>query len=110
MAVNLIETRLIDEGSYTAVSYDVMLDGCKIGNVGVMTSKSGTYVEGIVIDESQRNHGYGSKALTELSEIYGGIYLAPDNADAERLYARIGYEYSGDDAEYVDQGFGVYAI
>ena len=110
MAINLIETRREDEDSYYAVDYDIMLDGSKIGGVGVMTSEKETYVEGIVIDENQRNHGYGTEVLTALSEMHGGIYLAPDNADAQRLYKRIGYEYNGDNAPYVDQGFGVYAI
>ena len=49
-----------------------------------------------------------------LKDITGGYYLSPDNADAQRLYDRIGDQIS--DADYnrfgfaVDNGFGVYII
>lgn len=42
--------------------------------------------------------------------MFGDIVVAPDNEDAKRLYERIGCEYNGNDADYIDQGYGVYRI
>ena len=71
-------------------------------------SNGAAYCERIDIDEPFRNCGYGTAALRDLSEMFGGIVVAPDNEDAKRLYDRIGYEsYKYD---YIDQGFGVYEI
>lgn len=68
------------------------------------------YCERIDIDEEYRNNGYGTSALNELSEMFDGITVAPDNEDAKRLYERIGCESRYENADYIDQGFGVYDI
>lgn len=109
MKLEVKETRRVSEDSYDAISYSIQLDGIEIGTASVQASGT-AYVERIDIDEEQRGQGYGTEALMQLSRMHGGIYLAPDNADAQRLYERIGTEYYGDDAEYIDQGYGVYEI
>lgn len=60
--------------------------------------------------EEYRNRGIGTAALQALSDEFCGIVVAPDNADALRLYQRIGNEGTHDDAGNIDQGFGVYII
>ena len=103
----LIDT--YEEDSYNVESYEFIVDGKTVGNAEVMVSDT-AYVERIDIDEEYRTRGYGTAFLMELSSKYGFIYLAPDNEDAQRLYDRLGYEYTGEDADYIDQGFGVYKI
>lgn len=107
--ITIHETRRTTEDSYEAIGYSIQLDGSEIGTASVQASAT-AYVERIDIDEEQRGQGYGTEALRQLSRIHGGIYLAPDNDDARRLYERIGTEYDGPDAEYIDQGYGVYEI
>lgn len=109
MTITLTETRRTHEDTYDAIAYSIQLDGIEIGTASVQASAT-AYVERIDIDAAQRGQGYGTEALRQLSRLHGGIYLAPDNEDARRLYERIGIEYTGDDAEYIDQGFGVYEI
>lgn len=55
------------------------------------------YINSIEIYEQYRNHGFGTAALKEIAAEHGGIYICPDNEDAERLYARIGEETSAPD-------------
>lgn len=98
-----------DEDTYKSESYEYIVDGQTVGSALVMAGST-AYVERIDIDEPFRNRGYGTEFLQSLSDEYGFIYLAPDNEDAQRLYERIGYEYTGEDAEYLDQGFGVYRV
>lgn len=52
----------------------------------------------------------GTDALLQVSDIYGGVAIAADNARAARLYERLGTESRYDGAEYIDQGYGVYDI
>lgn len=105
----LILVGTYDEDSYKNEMYEYVVDGKTVGSASVMAGET-AYVERIDIEEEYRNHGYGTAFLRELSDTYGFVYLAPDNADAQRLYERIGREYTGEDADYVDQGFGVYEI
>lgn len=103
----LKETSRIIEDSYEAINFDIIENGITIGYATVMVDSKSAYCERIDIDEPYRNHGYGTSALEDLSKMYGSIIVAPDNADAQRLYERIGYEFSDD---IYDQGFGVYEI
>lgn len=106
------EVKRYEEDSYEAIGFDIVLDGQKIGYASAMYEEgTDTYIDRIDIDEDYRNHGYGTAALHVLADTFGGmIYLAPDNEDAQRLYDRLGWEYTGENADYVDQGFGVYEI
>lgn len=109
--LNIIETRRSMEDTYEAIGYDIVLDGATIGWASVIDGEgSPAYVERIDIEEAHRNHGHGSEALNALSDLYGGIIIAPDNEDAQRLYDRLGREYTGEVADYLDQGYGVYMI
>ena len=85
---------------YESYNLSVMLDGKKIGYgyLYLFYDEDGdlsvAYVKDINIDESYRNHGYGTSVLRQLSDKYGGIYICPDNPDAERLYDRLGRQVS----------------
>ena len=103
----LIETRRTNEDSYEAISFDIVENGMTVGYASIMKDNRSAYCERIDIDEPYRNRGYGTSALEDLSRMFGSIIVAPDNADAQRLYERIGYEFSDD---MYDQGFGVYEI
>lgn len=97
--------------------FDIIVDGQVVG-AGEMNEAGDdgdfNYLERIDIDEQYRGKGYGTKALYQLSDIYGTYYLAADNENAKRLYDRIAYEM--DQATYdawgfaIDQGFGVHVI
>lgn len=103
-------TTEIKEDSYTNQIFEIIENGAVVGGCSVMVDENSAYCERIDIDEEYRNHGYGTAALRELSEMYGSVIVAPDNEDAQRLYDRLGCEYTGDDADYIDQGYGVYEI
>lgn len=109
--LKVIESSRYSEDTYEAISYEITLDGTVIGWATVYDGEDGTsYVERIDIEEAHRNHGYGTEALNALSDIFGEIIIAPDNEDAQRLYDRLGREYTGEIADYLDQGYGVYRI
>lgn len=108
--VSIKVTHTYEEDSYTNILIDIYNDSTKIGDCSLMVDENSAYCERIDIDEEYRNHGYGTEALYKLSSEYDGVVVAPDNEDAKRLYERIGREYDGDDADYIDQGFGVYKI
>lgn len=102
-----------EEDSYNAYEFAILVDGVKVGAADVMAEDEDdehAYVERIDIYDEYRNHGYGTEALNELSDKWYGIEIAPDNPDAQRLYARLGEESSWEDACYIDQGYGVYRI
>ena len=50
------------------------------------------YCKSLMIYPEYRNKGYGSEFLIRVSCFYNGLYICPDNKNAERLYARLGYE------------------
>lgn len=109
--LNIIETRRTREDTYEAISYDIDLNGVTIGWASVINGEdSPACIERIDIEESYRNQGYGSEAINAISDLFGGIIIAPDNEDAQRLYDRLGREYNGNVADYLDQGYGVYLI
>ena len=103
----LKEISRIHEDSYDAISFDIIEGGIIVGYAGVMTDSRSAYCERIDIDDAYRNKGYGTAALREMSRIFGGIIVSPDNADAQRLYERIG---SVSSEKIYDQGYGVYEI
>ena len=94
--------------------FDIELDGAIIGGGSIVEEEGDSYLERIDIDEDFRNQGHGTKALYAIEKAYGSYYLAPDNADAQRLYDRVCSEMN--QADYgrfgfaIDQGFGVYEI
>lgn len=108
--INIIVTNEYAEDSYTNISIDIEANGEIVGCASLMVDGDGAYCDRIDIFDGHRNKGYGTAALLELSDMYDGIMVAPDNADAQRLYERIGRESCYENAEYIDQGYGVYAI
>ena len=75
-----------------------------------------TYLENVDVYEVYRNKGIGTTAIKMFAKTYRekGIYFAPDNADAKRLYDRIAEEMDireyDEYGTYVDQGYGVYVL
>lgn len=66
-----------------------------------------THIDRIDIDDEYQNRGIGTTAL----QMFPGAYVVPDNADAARLYERIGSEVRvTDEFSSLDEGFGVYTI
>ena len=50
------------------------------------------YCKSLMICPEYRNKGYGTEFLRRVACYYDGLYICPDNKNAERLYKRIGYE------------------
>lgn len=102
-----------EEDSYNAYEFDILVDGVKVGAADVMAEDEDdehAYVERIDIFAEYQNNGFGTDALRQLSDKWFGVEIAPDNEDAQRLYERLGEESSWEDADYIDQGYGVYRI
>lgn len=108
MAVSATYT--VDDG--TEYMYTARVGGVDVGGASVIVYDNGdAYIERIDVDTTYRNCGYGTAMLKQLAAMYGDVYLAPDNDDARRLYARLGDDVTSKGSwGYVDQGFGVYAI
>lgn len=85
-------------------------DGQEIGSASILVSDEGAYIERIDIDEDMRGKGIGTYVLKNLARRYDGFTIAADNERANRLYERLGNEYRGEDAPYIDQGYGVWKI
>lgn len=100
------ETYLEESANVTAYK-----DGKEIGWASVLLGgETPAYVERIDIDESERGKGIGTQMLEFIASELGGITIAADNERANHLYERLGSEYTGDDAPYIDQGYGVWYI
>ena len=112
LTINL--THSTEEDTYTNSAYEAVVDDTVVGFAETVTDENSTYVERVDIKEEYRNQGFGTAFLKAISAEYGSIFLAPDNADAQRLYERIGCEMNERDYDkfgcYIDQGYGVYEI
>lgn len=67
-------------------------------------------IESIDIDEDKQNRGYGTAAIMSLADRVNGCYLAPDNANARRLYERLGREVFTTPWACLDVGYGVFEV
>ena len=82
---------------------DILKGETKVGYAELFVSydedgdEKSAYINSIEIYETYRNNGLGTKVLKEIAAEHGGIYICPDNEDAERLYARIGEETGAPD-------------
>lgn len=87
---------------------DIASDGVVVGRMTVLRYESGeVHIDRIDVDDAYQGRGFGTAAL----ESFRGAYIVPDNADAARLYARLGSEVSpASEWSALDQGFGVYQI
>ena len=111
-AVEIVETATYTVDDGTQHIYSARVGAVEVGSASVILYDDGdAYIERIDVDDGYRNRGYGTAMLKQLAAEYGNVYLAPDNEDARRLYARLGDDVTSVGAwGYVDQGFGVYAI
>ena len=81
----------------------IMNDGEQIGYAELFVSydedgdEKSAYINSIEIYEQFRNCGHGTAALKTIAAEHDGLYICPDNEDAERLYARIGEECGAPD-------------
>jgi RimJ/RimL family protein N-acetyltransferase len=78
--------------------YYVINDGCVVGYASAYQPRWAGYEHGrefgIYINSKYRNHGYGTKSITSLEQIYDAPYiLSPliTNTLAISLYERLGY-------------------
>lgn len=97
-----------DSSECENVIFRITTGGDEIGVASVLVNDKSAYVDGIEIYERVRGRGYGTKAIRLLARLYDSVYLSPDNAEAQRLYSRLGTEYHGD--EYPDFGYGTYEV
>ena len=92
-------------------NFEIMADGEAVGEVTVKTWDDGSaLIERIDIIDGKRGKGYGSETIRTISDDHDTTYIVPDNADAQRLYDRLGSETSDDVWQSLDQGFGVYRV
>lgn len=91
--------------------FEIFADGQTVGEVTVKTWDDGSaLIERIDIEEAFRGHGIGTETIRMISDDHDRTFIVPDNADAQRLYARLGRETSNDVWGSLDQGFGVYEV
>lgn len=75
----------------------IMNDNEQIGYAELFVSydedgEKSAYINSIEIYEQFRNCGHGTAAIRAIATEHDGVYICPDNEDAERLYKRIGEE------------------
>lgn len=96
--VTYVQKKVEDYGNTEFFELDIMQGRQKIGYIELFVAydedgdETSAYVKSIEINAAHRNHGYGTEVLKSLAQEHGGIYICPDNADAERLYKRLGEE------------------
>ena len=97
--------------------YEILKGETKVGGIIFNDEYDGrAYLENIDVDADYRNQGIGTEAMKIFAELNRdrGIYFAPDNEDAKRLYDRIAEEMSVSEYnEYggnMDQGYGIYIM
>ena len=95
-----------------SVFLDILADNKLVGEAMLTRyynedgSRKYTHLDYIDVDEDPSGKGYVSAAIKVMRENYGHIVAAPDNADSQWLYERIGKLVI--DAGCLDVGFGVY--
>lgn len=111
-AVEIAETATYTVDGGVEHMITARVGGVDVGGASVIVYGNGdAYIERVDVDDGYRNRGYGTAMLKQLAARYGAVYLAPDNDDARRLYARLGDDVTARGSwGYVNQGFGVYAI
>lgn len=91
--------------------FQVFNGDTKVGATSVVSWADGTaLIERLDIDEAHRNNGFGTQAIELISSGFDECYIVPDNADAARLYARLGSETYEEPWLHLDQGFGVFKV
>lgn len=98
--------------------YEILKGEIKVGGIifNDEYEDNRVYLENIEVNADSRNQGIGTEAMKIFAELNSdrGIYFAPDNEDAKRLYDRIAEEMSTSEYnEYggnMDQGYGIYIM
>lgn len=118
--VTYVQKKVEDYGNTEFFELDIMQGRQKIGYIELFVAydedgdEISAYVKSIEINAAHRNHGYGTEVLKRLAQEHYGIYIYPDNRDAERLYQRLGekvdYSHIPDAwiAEYDESGIMYY--
>lgn len=106
----ILVNQTTDEYEGTFYAYNLVSCGQVIGSATVKEDDDKAYLTSIDIDDGFRNNGYGTIVTRTLSEMFDGLYVAPDNEDANRLFWRIGWGIPWEKAAHLDQGYGVYYI
>ena len=109
-SIEIKKVNEVEEDTHTAIQYDILANGAEAGVINVQLDDSYAYCDFICVHDDKRNAGIGTAALEALVDEYDRVVIAPDNEDARRLYARLGREWNGEDAGYIDQGYGVYEL
>ncbi len=95
------------DGMYTA-TVEGLEDDIAVCEATILIYGSEALIERIDTAEGYRGKGYGTEMLQWAGSITDSVYIVPDNADAARLYDRLGDEA---DAEWVpDYGYGSYRL
>ena len=97
--------------------YEILKGEAKVGGIIFNDEYDGrVYLENIDVNADSRNQGIGTEAMKIFAELNRdrGIYFAPDNEDAKRLYDRIAEEMNtseyNDYGGNMDQGYGIYIM
>lgn len=97
----------------------ITLEGAHVRAVVETVADGIAYLERLDVEDGFRGQGLGTAAIREIAAQYDTLYIAADNADAARLYARLGEEADwakanrlglGEWLDAADQGFGVVEI
>jgi RimJ/RimL family protein N-acetyltransferase len=89
---------------------EILVGDTAVGSMTLMVDENSTYIERIDVAEEYQGNGYGTQAIQMVAREYDTVFAAPDNEDSQRLFERLGRVYTGDEADYVDQGFGVFQL
>ena len=105
---------LSEEVSAKNENYEIWNNTQRIGQACMVITENDDdeykYLERIEIDDEHQGEGHGTEAIRQLAKMYRGIYFAPDNEGAQRLYERIATETTDDYMRMSDQGYGVYEL
>lgn len=100
MKLNVVIEKTTTDDNVSYADYSIVLNNDKIGivNTTIEYDDDGdivyAYINDINITERQRCKGYGETVLKTLAQIYGVIYLCPENDRCKNLYDRIGENIS----------------
>lgn len=110
-----IEKSLFDKlAGWEILACKVFRDGAQVGKAEIMVppEEKGdeVYLSSLDVFEEYRNQGIGTQIIQDLAEEYGFLYFAACDENSERLYRRIGEEFTYNYPAEVDQGYGVYYL
>ena len=102
-SITLVPSEIIKFG------FDIYMNDEEVGYINFEQSEAGMYCYKFFIYPAYRNQGIGSLVLRNFMCQYRNFFIAPHNADAARLYSRLG-SISSELPKRYDEGFGVYKL